>query len=545
MFKLLKRVLRCTFQKLYRLRYDLIGLEAKGKQQSKGVNFLYVIETKNLTKRFGNFTANSKINLRVKKGEIHAIVGENGAGKSTLMNMLYGLLQPTEGEILINGKSQTINNPRDAIKLGIGMVHQHFKLVPSFTVYENILLGDEITKGIRINKKKEIEVIQKLIDDYGFNINPRDKVQNVSIGTEQRVEILKMLYRDVDILILDEPTAVLTPQEVKELLANLRKLKEIGKTIIIITHKLNEVKECSDSVTVIRKGQIIDRVDTKDVSEKDLAKLMVGRDVSLKVAKPDAHVGEEMLRVDQLSVTNKDKIKLLSDVSFSVRRGQILGIAGVEGNGQSELIKVLTGLMTCTGGKVHYKDKDITNIRPEDIRKLGVGIIPEDRYKHGLCKEMKISENLIAGYHDTSFFGPPMHLDHKKIKNNRDKMIDAYDIRVAQRDGNVGQLSGGNAQKVIIARELSMEPAIVIASQPTRGVDIGSIEFIHNELIKLRNEGKAVIVVSSELSEILNLSDRIAVMYKGSIIGEVDAKETTKEELGFLMAGITDKEVKE
>lgn len=507
------------------------------------MKFLYVIETKNLTKRFGNFTANSNINLKVLKGEIHAIVGENGAGKSTLMNMLYGLLQPTVGQILINGSPVTINDPRDAIKYGIGMVHQHFKLVPSFTVYENILLGDEITSGVRIDKKKEIAVIQDLIDKYGFNINPKDKIQNVSIGTEQRVEILKMLYRDVDILILDEPTAVLTPPEVKELLINLKKLKEIGKTIIIITHKLNEVKECSDSVTVIRKGELIDRVKTEDVSEKELAKLMVGRDVSLTTAKPEPKVGDELMTVSDLSIVNKDQVKLLNNVSFNVRKGEVLGIAGVEGNGQSEVIKVLTGLMASTSGKVTYNGSDITNYRPEQIRKLGIGIIPEDRYKHGLCKEMKIAENLMAGYHDTGYFGKGIFYNLKKIADNLDKMISSFDIRVAEKNGNVGQLSGGNAQKVIIARELSMQPELVIASQPTRGVDIGSIEFIHNSLIDLRNEGKGVVVVSSELSEILNLSDRIIVMYKGSVIGEVDAKSTNKEELGLLMAGVTDREV--
>lgn len=502
---------------------------------------MYIIETKNLTKKFGDFTANNKINLQVKEGEIHAIVGENGAGKSTLMNMLYGLLQPTEGEIYIKGKHVSINNPRDAINLGIGMVHQHFKLVPTFTIFENILLGDELTKGIRINKKKEIKVVKELIEKYGFNINPKDKIQNVPIGTEQRVEILKMLYRNVDILILDEPTAVLTPQEVDELLISLNELREAGKTIIIITHKLGEVKRCSDSVTVIRKGEIVDRVETKDVTEKDLAKLMVGRDVLLQVEKPEAKIGDELFTVNDLSVTNKQKVRLLDNVNFAVKRGEILGVAGVEGNGQSQLIKVLTGLMKCTNGKVTYKDKNITNYPSEKIRKLGIGIIPEDRYKHGLCRNMKISENLMAGYHDTDKFGSTYHYNYKKIRDNRDELINDFDIRVGSADGDVGQLSGGNAQKVIIARELSMNPDLVIASQPTRGVDIGSIEFIHKQLISLRNDNKAVLVVSSELSEIMNLSDRIIVMYKGSIIGEVNAKETTKEELGYLMAGITDK----
>ncbi len=501
---------------------------------------MYIIETKNLTKKYGDFTANRHINLRVKEGEIHAIVGENGAGKSTLMNMLYGLLQPTEGKIYIKGKHVIIKNPRDAIKLGIGMVHQHFKLVPSFTVFENILLGDELTKGIRINKKKEITIVKELIKKYGFNINPKDKIQHVSIGTEQRVEILKMLYRNVDILILDEPTAVLTPQEVDELLVSLNELRKAGKTIIIITHKLGEVKKCSDSVTVIRKGNIIDRVETKDVNEKDLAQLMVGRDVLLQVEKQDPEIGKTILSVNNLIVTNK-KINLLNNVSFSVKQGEILGVAGVEGNGQSELIKVLTGLMKCTGGEIIYKDHHITNYPVKHIRKLGIGIIPEDRYKHGLCRNLKISENLMAGYHDMNKFGSPYHYNHRKIKKNCTELVQDFDIRVASSDGNVSQLSGGNAQKVIIARELSMNPDLVIASQPTRGVDIGSIEFIHKQLIHLRNNNKAIFVVSSELSEIMSLCDRIIVLYKGSIIGEVNAKEATKKELGYLMAGITDK----
>lgn len=507
---------------------------------------MYAIETKHLTKKFGDFTANNDINLKIKKGEIHAIVGENGAGKSTMMNMLYGMLEPTEGEIYINDKKIIMKTPKDAIAAGVGMVHQHFKLVPSFTVYENILLGDEILKGIKINRKKEIEEVDKLIKKYGFNINPKEKVQNVSIGIEQKIEILKMLYRNVDILILDEPTAVLTPQEINELLISLKQLKEVGKTIIIITHKLNEVKQVSDSVTIIRKGCLIDTVNTKDVDEKQLAHLMVGRDVILKVEKQDKTCGEDLFEVQNLSVVSKRGTKLLDNVSFKIRCGEILGVAGVEGNGQSELIQVLTGLMKSTSGKITFKKQDITNILPQNIRQLGIGIIPEDRYKHGLCKTMTIAENLIAGYHYTGKFGNKYKCNMKAIKNNRDKMIENYDIRVGNADGMVGQLSGGNAQKIIIARELSSNPDLVIASQPTRGVDIGSIEFIHKELIRMKDKDKAVLVVSSELSEVMNLSDRIIVMYKGSIIGEVSAKEATKEMLGCLMAGVKDViEVKE
>lgn len=502
---------------------------------------MYVIETKSLTKRFGDFTANDNINLKVKKGDIHAIVGENGAGKSTLMNMLYGLLQPTQGEIYMKGQKTKITNPKDAIAMGIGMVHQHFKLVPSFTVYENILLGDEITKGIKINKKEEIETIDKLIKEYGYDINPKSRIQDISIGTEQKVEILKMLYRDVDILILDEPTAVLTPQEVDELLDNLQELKASGKTIIIITHKLNEVKRCSDKITVIRKGKIINTVNTEEVTESEIAKMMVGRDVLFDTYKEEKQPGKELFSVQDLTTVNKKKITLLNKLNFHICSGEILGIAGVEGNGQSELVKVLTGLMKSTSGKVIYKDEDITNYRSEKLRKKGIGIIPEDRYKQGLCKQMKISDNLIAGYHDTGKYGGNFHYNHKLIQENRKKSIEQYDIRTGEGDGNISQLSGGNAQKVIIARELSSDPDLVIASQPTRGVDIGSIEFIHKQLIKMRNNGKAVLLISSELSEIMNLSDRIIVMYKGSIIGEISAKEASKASLGLLMAGVKEK----
>ncbi len=502
---------------------------------------MYVIETKNLTKRFGDFTANNNINLQVKKGDIHAIVGENGAGKSTLMNMLYGLLQPTEGEIHVKGKKTKITNPKDAIAMGIGMVHQHFKLVPSFTVYENILLGDEITKGIKINKKEEINRIDKLIKEYGYDIDSKSKIQDISIGTEQKVEILKMLYRDVDIIILDEPTAVLTPQEVDELLDNLQELKASGKTIIIITHKLNEVKRCSDKITVIRKGQVINTVNTEDVSEPEIAKMMVGRDVLFNVNKEEKQPGNNLISVKDLTVIDKRKTTLLNKLNFNIRCGEVLGVAGVEGNGQSELVKVLTGLMKSTSGEVIYENENITKYRAEKLRKIGIGIIPEDRYKQGLCKQMKISDNLIAGYHDAGKFGRNFHYNHKLIQENRNKLTKQYDIRTGEGDGNVSQLSGGNAQKVIIARELSADPNLIIASQPTRGVDIGSIEFIHQELIKMRDNGKAVLLISSELSEIMNLSDRIIVMYKGSIIAEISAKEASKAKLGLLMAGVKEK----
>ena len=498
-----------------------------------------IIETQNLTKKFGDFVANNNINLQVGKQEIKCIVGENGAGKSTLMNMLYGVFRPTSGKILLNGEELVMNSPTDAIRHGIGMVHQHFKLVPSFTVYENILLGSEITKKGLIDRRKEIEKVNELIEQYHFQIDPMARIQDISVGLCQQVEILKMLYRNVDILILDEPTAVLTPQEVDQLMENLKVLRDQGKTIIVITHKLREVMYLSDSVTVIKSGQVIGNVKTQDTSETELAQMMVGRDVVLTVKNEDgpAPKEEEAYRVENIYTVNDANQEILHNVSLSVRKGEVLGIAGVEGNGQSELIKVLTGVMTVTRGRVVLNNKDITNAWPDKLRKFGIGIIPEDRYAQGLCRDMSIPENCIAGYFDSHNVCSKGILRGKNMKQLCNDFIQKYDIRASDRYGLVSQLSGGNAQKVIIAREFENNPDLIIACQPTRGVDIGSIEFIHRQLLALRNSGKAVLLISSELSEIMSLSDRVAVMYKGSIIGEVDPRVTTSEEIGLLMAG--------
>ena len=431
-----------------------------------------------------------------------------------------------------------MSNPHDAISLGIGMVHQHFKLVPSFTIYENIMLGSELTRFGRVDKRKEIRIIDELIKKYDFGLNPADRIRDISVGMQQKVEILKMLYRNVDMLILDEPTAVLTPQEVDELIANLFRLKENGKTIIIITHKLSEVKACADSLTVIRRGRLIDRLPTAGVDEKDIARLMVGRDVLLRVSKERQDAGEEILKAEKLCVSDHRGVELLKDVSFNVRRGEILGFAGVEGNGQSELVKVLTGLMKTENGKLLFRDEDITNITADRVRKLGIGIIPEDRYREGLCRDMTISENVGAGYHRSAPFSSRGVRDLAATDQRRDELIETYDIRIGDREGTIGQLSGGNAQKVIIARELSMNPDLVIACQPTRGVDIASIEFIHKSLLEMRRRGTAVILITSELSDVMSLSDRIAVLYKGRIIDEIPAEGAEKEELGLLMAGL-------
>ncbi len=512
---------------------------------------MYAIRAVNLTKKYGNFIANDNVNLAIPKGEITAIVGENGAGKTTLMNMFYGLARPTAGDIFVNEQKVDFNSPLDAINAGLGMVHQHFKLVPSLPIFENIMLGAELTKTLKINKglsilspfidkRQERIVIQKLIHDYKFELDPSERVENISIGAKQRVEILKMLYRNVDILIFDEPTAVLTPQEVDELLVNFKELKKQGKTIILITHKLREVMDVSDQVMVIQRGKVVGSKPTSQTSAEEIATMMVGREVLLQTKKEQKILGKNPVayRVNGLSTTNYLGKKVLDNISFEIREGEILGIAGVEGNGQSELVKVLSGLMLSTEGTVHLYDQELTNNWPGALRNIGVGIIPEDRYAQGLCKEMSLSDNLIAGYHGKSKFCKNIILDQKSICQNRDELLEKYDIRVADPKGSVAQLSGGNAQKVIIAREFDSGLKILIASQPTRGVDIGSIEFIHRCILNLRQQNKAILLISSELSEIMGLSDRILVMYKGKIVGEVAGEKANSAELGLLMAGI-------
>lgn len=504
-----------------------------------------IIRTIDLTKRFGNFTANDAINFSVKEGEIKCIVGENGAGKSTLMNMLYGVLKPTEGKILIRGKEVDFQSPLDAIAQGIGMVHQHFKLVPSLTVYENITLGTEINKTINnrklpfVDTKAAIKRVQALIDEYRFSLDPLERVANLSVGQCQQVEILKMLNRNVSILILDEPTGILTPQEVDWLIDNLKRMSRAGKTIIVITHKLREVMALSDSVTVIRRGKVVGHAITSETNEKELAQMMVGRDVVLTVSNEGGSACgiNPVLKVDKLSAINHTGKQMLSEISFTVCNGEIYGIAGVEGNGQSELIKVLTGMMPPASGTVEFFGKDITGFWPDQLRKSKIGIIPEDRYGEGLCRDMSFAANCSAGYlsdPEISRFGV---LDHKAMQERADKFIEKYDIRIADRSGTVRQLSGGNAQKIIVAREFESKPKLIIACQPTRGVDVGSIEFIHRQLLEYRNAGYSVLLISSELSEIMSLSDRVGVIYKGKIIGEVDPKETDTQEIGLLMSG--------
>ncbi len=512
---------------------------------------MYAIEAVNLTKKYGDFVANENINLSIGKGEITAIVGENGAGKTTLMNMFFGLQKPTSGELIVQGKKVSFNSSLDAINCGLGMVHQHFKLVPSLTVFENILLGIEIKKEIGvtgklkikspiIDLKKEKEAVAKIIKDYKFELNSDDIVENISIGAKQRVEILKMLYRNVDILIFDEPTAVLTPQEVDELLLSFKELKRQGKTIILITHKLREVMEASDKVIVIKRGKVVGSKATKETNAAEIAKMMVGREVILNVNKEEKDVSDNKVAysVRQLATENNFGKKVIDDICFDIKEGEILGIAGVEGNGQSELVRVLSGLMESTEGTVRIYDQDITNKWPKELREACIGIVPEDRYAQGLCKNMTISDNLIAGYHNNENICKNGIMQKQEIEDTCDKLIEKYDIRIAERQGNVSQLSGGNAQKIIVAREFDSNPRVLIVSQPTRGVDIGSIEFIHKKILDLRDQHKAILLISSELSEIMNLSDRILVMYKGKIVGEVQGKGADSAKLGLLMAGL-------
>ena len=499
------------------------------------------IRTIDLTKKYDDFVANDRINLTVEEGEIKCIVGENGAGKTTLMNMLYGVHKPTSGKLLVDDKEVVFHSPQDAMRHGIGMVHQHFKLVPSLTVYENIFLGTEILKKGTpfIDRKAEIQKVRELIEKYHFQIDPNDLVMNTSVGLRQQIEILKMLYRNVDTLILDEPTSVLTPQEVDRLIDNLRELRDSGKTIIVITHKLREVMALSDTVTVIKAGKVVGEVKTSETNEKALAQMMVGRDVVLTVSNDGSGeiVPTPLYEVEDLTTINEYGKTVVDHVSFSVRRGEVLGIAGVEGNGQSELVKVLSGINLATGGSVRIGGEDITNAYPAELHKKHIGIVPEDRYAEGLCRDMSLADNCIAGYHTEpaiSRFG--MIRSSAAMRRTRE-YIEKYDIRIVDERGNVSQLSGGNAQKIIIAREFESNPSLIIASQPTRGVDVGSIEFIHKNLLDFRNRGGAVLLISSELSEIMSLSDRVIVMYKGAIIGEVDPRKVSREDIGLLMAG--------
>ncbi|KXS50333.1 MAG: simple sugar transport system ATP-binding protein [Halanaerobium sp. 4-GBenrich] len=497
----------------------------------------YILDMQNITKIFPGVKANDNVNLSIKKGEIHALVGENGAGKTTLMNVLYGLYDPEGGQVFYEGNKVNVDGPQDAIDLGIGMVHQHFMLVDPLTVTENIILGNEPRKGLKINQKKARKEVEDISNKYGLYVDPDAKIQDISVGMQQRVEIIKTLYRGADLLIFDEPTAVLTPQEIDELFDIFRSLKEQGKTIIFITHKLQEVKEISDRITVLRGGKSIDTVDTANVSEEDVAELMVGRPVLLEVEKDKAKPGKDFLTIENLKVKNNRNIQAVNGVSLTVKKGEILGIAGVEGNGQSELIEAITGLRKIESGKVKIKDKEITKFNAREIKREGVAHIPEDRQKRGLIMDFDLQENMILGYHDLEPFSKNGIMNYNNIRNYTQELLEKFDVRGGGATTDAKSLSGGNQQKVIVAREFSHDPELLIASQPTRGVDVGSIEFIHKQIIDRRDNGAAVLLVSAELSEILSLSDRIAVIFEGEIVDILDVEDADERKLGNLMTG--------
>ena len=499
----------------------------------------YVVEMLNIRKEFPGIVANDNVTLQLKKGEVHALLGENGAGKSTLMSILFGMYVPEQGIIKVRGKEVKISNPNVANELGIGMVHQHFKLVHNFTVTQNIILGSEPKKGLVVDVKSAAKKIEELSKKYGLNVDPYAKIEDISVGMQQRVEILKMLYRDAEVLILDEPTAVLTPQEIDELMKIIKNLIVEGKSIIIITHKLKEIKAVADKCTVIRRGKYIGTVDVKETSEAKMAEMMVGRPVSFEVKKEDKKPGNVILKLENVSVMNNKKVLGLKDFSLEVKSGEVLGIAGVEGNGQTELVEAITGMRSIASGKIFFKNEDITNISIRKRINSGIAHIPEDRQKRGLVLDYTMENNMVLEIYNREPFSKRGLLNKKAIHEYAEKIINEFDVRSGQGGASIARgLSGGNQQKAIIGREIELDPELLIAVQPTRGLDVGSIEYIHKRLIEQRDAGKAVLLVSLELSEILNLSDRIAIVNNGELIGIVNAKETNENEVGLMMAGV-------
>ncbi|MDS3232124.1 ABC transporter ATP-binding protein [Streptococcus pneumoniae] len=496
-----------------------------------------VIEMRDITKVFGGFVANDKINLHLRKGEIHALLGENGAGKSTLMNMLAGLLEPTSGEIAVNGQVVNLDSPSKAASLGIGMVHQHFMLVEAFTVAENIILGSELTKNGVLDIAGASKEIKALSERYGLAVDPSAKVADISVGAQQRVEILKTLYRGADILIFDEPTAVLTPSEIDELMAIMKNLVKEGKSIILITHKLDEIRAVSDRVTVIRRGKSIETVEIAGATNADLAEMMVGRSVSFKTEKQASKPKEVVLSIKDLVVNENRGVPAVKNLSLDVRAGEIVGIAGIDGNGQSELIQAITGLRKVESGSIELKGDSIVGLHPRQITELSIGHVPEDRHRDGLILEIMISENIALQTYYKEPHSKNGILNYSNITSYAKKLMEEFDVRAASELVPAAALSGGNQQKAIIAREIDRDPDLLIVSQPTRGLDVGAIEYIHKRLIEERDNGKAVLVVSFELDEILNVSDRIAVIHDGKIQGIVSPETTNKQELGVLMAG--------
>ncbi len=497
-----------------------------------------VIDMKDIVKKFGDFTANDHINLRVLKGQVHAILGENGAGKSTLMNVLYGLYQPTSGQIFVDGKQEVIDGPKKAIELGIGMVHQHFMLIQPFTVTENIVLGVEPTKAIFVDKKSARQKVEELSKKYGMDVDPDAKIQDISVGMQQRVEILKVLYRGANTLILDEPTASLTPQEIEELMVIIDNLTADGKSVILITHKLKEITACADVCTIIRQGKYIDTVNVKEVDENELAAMMVGREVNFVVDKQKQEPGDVVLSVKDLHAKDYRGVEILKGLDIEVRAGEIVGLAGVDGNGQTELVEILTGLKKADSGSVIVNGEEVINKTPKQTFDAGVSSIPADRQKHGLILDYSVEDNLIIQHYTEEPFAKKNILQRDVIRNNATKLQDDFDIRPRGSESKPAKfLSGGNQQKVIIAREITNDKDLLIAVNPTRGLDVGAIEFVHKNIVEQRNKGEAVLLVSFELDEIMSLSDKIEVIFDGQITGVVEGQNADEKELGILMAG--------
>ena len=496
------------------------------------------LEVRHVTKRFPGVIANDDVSFTLKKGEIHALLGENGAGKSTLMNVVYGLYTQDEGEFLIDNKVVEINGPSDAINYGIGMVHQHFMLVPVFTVTENMILGSEVTKGTSLDLRRAKREILEISETYGLDVDPDALIENLPVGVQQRVEILKALYRKANILVLDEPTAVLTPQEADDLFDVMRELTKKGVSIIFITHKLKEILNVADRVTVMRRGKVVGHTKPSETDAQGLATMMVGRDVLLEVNKTPANPSEVVLEVNHLKIKDERDVEVVKDISFEVRAGEILGIAGIQGNGQTELIEALTGLRGVNSGEIRLTGETIPYENPRYLVEHGLGHVPEDRHKHGLVLPYDLADNMVLNtYYQKPFASKMMIRNDQAILKNATELIKRFDVRAPGPYVTAGTLSGGNQQKVIVAREFSHPLKVLIANQPTRGLDVGSIEYIHKEIIKMRDEGVGVLVISAELDEILSLADRIAIMFRGEIVTIIDTKNATREQLGLWMAG--------
>ncbi|CAG0927756.1 Galactose/methyl galactoside import ATP-binding protein MglA [Thermoflexales bacterium] len=501
------------------------------------------LEIKDITKQFPGVLANDKVSLNLKKGEIHALLGENGAGKTTLMNMVYGLYHPDHGQIFVNGQEAHIKEPTDAINLGIGMVHQHFMLIPVFTVAENIVLGNETIKGLQLDRRAASQRIRELSQQFGLEIDPNAMTGELPVGVQQRVEIIKALYRHCNVLILDEPTAVLTPQEADDLFRIMRELTQRGVSIIFISHKLKEVLAIADRITVLRGGRVVGETTPQTSDEHSLAAMMVGREVLLTVEKEKAQPKEVVLHVEGLRVKDKREHEAVAGVMLEVRAGEVLGIAGVQGNGQTELVEALTGLTHSFGGKMILAGQDVTNATPRRLVDAGIAHVPEDRHQFGMIKSYPIADNMILNTYHQEPYARRRTMNNKAIEEHAKRLVAQYDVRTPSVYTKGEALSGGNQQKMVVAREFSRPIKLLIAAQPTRGLDVGSIEFIHKRIIEQRDAGAAVLLVSAELDEVMSVSDRIAVMYRGKIIATVEAKTATREQLGLLMAGITPEQV--